>query len=56
LLALASLSSLVRAEQLPINAYNTADGSVHDNVNRIVKDSRRFLWFCTAGGLSRFDG
>jgi len=27
-----------------------------DNVNRIVRDSRGFLWFCTEEGLSRFDG
>jgi ligand-binding sensor domain-containing protein/signal transduction histidine kinase len=25
-------------------------------VNRIVRDARGFLWFCTADGLSRFDG
>jgi ligand-binding sensor domain-containing protein len=25
-------------------------------VNRIVRDSRGFLWFCTGEGLSRFDG
>ena len=36
--------------------YTTADGLAHNNVNRIVKDSRGFLWFCTAEGLSRFDG
>jgi ligand-binding sensor domain-containing protein/two-component sensor histidine kinase len=28
----------------------------HNHVNRIVRDSHGFLWFCTAGGLSRFDG
>jgi ligand-binding sensor domain-containing protein len=28
----------------------------HQQVNRIVRDSHGFLWFCTAGGLSRFDG
>ena len=28
----------------------------HNDVNRIVKDSHGFRWFCTADGLSRFDG
>ena len=46
----------VLAERLPIRRYATADGLAHNNVNRIVKDSRGFLWFCTAEGLSRFDG
>jgi ligand-binding sensor domain-containing protein/two-component sensor histidine kinase len=46
----------LRAERLPIKIYTTADGLAHNDINRIVKDSRGFLWFCTAGGLSRFDG
>ena len=46
----------LRAQRLPIRPYTTADGLAHNNVNRIVRDSRGFLWFCTAGGLSRFDG
>ena len=46
----------LRAERLPIKIYTTADGLAHNDVHRIVKDSRGFLWFCTAGGLSRFDG
>jgi ligand-binding sensor domain-containing protein len=46
----------VRAERLPIKTYTTADGLAHNNVKRIVRDSRGFLWFCTADGLSRFDG
>ena len=46
----------VRAERLPIKIYTTADGLAHNDINRIVRDSRGFLWFCTAGGLSRFDG
>ncbi len=45
-----------RAERLPIKIYTAADGLAHNYVTRIVKDSRGFLWFCTAGGLSRFDG
>lgn len=44
------------SERLPIKVYTTADGLAHNTVNRIVKDSRGFLWFCTADGLSRFDG
>src|ERR1041384_5945328 len=43
-------------EKLPIKSYTTADGLAHNNVSRIVRDSRGFLWFCTFEGLSRFDG
>jgi ligand-binding sensor domain-containing protein/two-component sensor histidine kinase len=46
----------VRAEILPIKSYTTSEGLAHDRVNRIVRDSRGFLWFCTSEGLSRFDG
>ena len=44
------------AQRLPLKAYSTADGLAHNSVNRIVRDSAGFLWFCTASGLSRFDG
>lgn len=44
------------AEQIPLKMYSSADGLVNDYVNKIVADSRGFLWFCTADGLSRFDG
>jgi ligand-binding sensor domain-containing protein len=50
------LSALARAERLPLKAYTVADGLGHNNVNKIVRDSRGFLWFCTNEGLSRFDG
>ena len=43
-------------ERLSIKNYSTAEGLAHNTVNRIVRDSRGFLWFCTSGGLSRFDG
>ena len=46
----------VRAEKLPLKIYSSADGLVSDTVNRIYADSHGFLWFCTDGGLSRFDG
>ncbi|HEX9918191.1 MAG TPA: two-component regulator propeller domain-containing protein, partial [Pyrinomonadaceae bacterium] len=45
-----------RAEQLPVRVYTSADGLGQNRVKRIVRDSRGFLWFCTADGLSRFDG
>lgn len=47
---------IVLAERLPIKVYTTGDGLAHDRVRRIVRDSRGFLWFVTAEGLSRFDG
>ena len=55
------LSTLVlllpaRAERLPLKSFSTAEGLPHNTVNRIVRDSRGFLWFCTEEGLSRFDG
>src|SRR5205809_1777893 len=46
----------ISAEQLPVRIYTTADGLPRDFVLRIVPDSRGFLWFCTADGLSRFNG
>jgi hypothetical protein len=36
------------AELLPIRSYSTADGLAAD---RIVPDSRGFIWFCTPEGL-----
>src|SRR6267378_7160556 len=45
-----------KAEQLPLKAYTTADGLPHNVINKIVRDSRGFVWFCTDDGLSRFDG
>jgi signal transduction histidine kinase/ligand-binding sensor domain-containing protein len=47
---------MARAERPPLKAYTTADGLPHDSINKIYRDSRGFLWFCTADGLSRFDG
>jgi ligand-binding sensor domain-containing protein/two-component sensor histidine kinase len=46
----------VFAQRLPVGVYSTVDGLAHNHVNRIVRDSHGFLWFCTPDGLSRFDG
>src|SRR5215467_1069658 len=53
---LLAVSNPTRAERLPLKSYTAADGLAHNNVQRIVCDSRGFLWFCTFEGLSRFDG
>jgi ligand-binding sensor domain-containing protein/two-component sensor histidine kinase len=54
--ALLLAPSLLNASRLPIKTYTTADGLARDYVTCIEQDSRGFLWFCTAEGLSRFDG
>src|SRR5260370_12489706 len=56
LLAIALLSSVARAERLPLKAYTVADGLANNEINKIVRDSRGLLWFCAADGLSRFEG
>jgi ligand-binding sensor domain-containing protein len=56
LLSIVHLSLLVKAERLPLKTYTVADGLAHNEIDKIVRDSRGFLWFCTADGLSRFDG
>lgn len=45
-----------KAEHLPLKSYTVADGLPSNVINKIVRDSRGFLWFCTAEGLSLFDG
>ncbi len=55
-LAVCLLSFATHAKRLPIKTYTTADGLARDHVLCIVQDSHGFLWFCTAEGLSRFDG
>jgi ligand-binding sensor domain-containing protein/signal transduction histidine kinase len=50
------VSQIIKGERLPIKTYTIADGLVSNKISRIVRDSRGFLWFCTEGGLSRFDG
>lgn len=54
--ALALACVVVRAEQLPVRTYTTADGLAHDQVEAVIQDSHGFIWFCTIDGLSRFDG
>ncbi|MEO7538507.1 MAG: two-component regulator propeller domain-containing protein [Pyrinomonadaceae bacterium] len=50
------LAATVPGQRLPVKTYSVADGLLRDYVYKIRQDSRGFLWFCTPGGLSRFDG
>jgi ligand-binding sensor domain-containing protein len=56
LLVLLATSMTTEAERLPIKTFTTVDGLANNTINRIVRDTRGFLWFCTTDGLSRFDG
>jgi ligand-binding sensor domain-containing protein/two-component sensor histidine kinase len=56
LFSLLLFPSAIQAERLPIKTYTVADGLANNVVNKIVRDSRGFLWFCTNEGLSRYDG
>src|SRR5262249_36586066 len=49
-------ANVANAQRLPLKTYTTGDGLPHNGINRIVRDSHGFLWFCTDEGLSRFDG
>ncbi len=51
-----AVAPVLRGERLPVRLYTTDDGLGSNHINRIVQDSRGFLWFCTQEGLSRFDG
>ncbi len=47
---------LLPGAQLPLRHYSVTDGMASNAVYSIASDSRGFLWFATAEGLSRFDG
>src|SRR5690349_13361382 len=49
-------AGLAVAEHLPVKTYTTSDGLAQNAINRIVRDSHGFLWFCTEDGLSQYDG
>src|SRR5215204_2255329 len=50
------LAAPTQAERLSVKIYTSAQGLAHSYVARIFCDPQGFLWFCTADGLSRFDG
>jgi ligand-binding sensor domain-containing protein/signal transduction histidine kinase len=54
--ALLVMAPAARAERVQVKWYSTQDGLAHFSVNRIVMDSRGYVWIGTREGLSRFDG
>src|SRR5690349_19628775 len=50
------LVSIARTEQLPMVALSARDGLPAGTVDRILADSRGFVWMPHATGLSRYDG
>ena len=50
------LPNYLRAGNLPVRLYTSADGLGSSFVNAMSRDSRGFMWFATRDGLSRFDG
>ncbi len=47
---------ILKAEHLPIKTYTVADGLPQNSINKITQEATGFFWFCTEGGLARFDG
>jgi signal transduction histidine kinase/streptogramin lyase len=50
------VATAARAAELPLRRFTTSDGLASNDVYCVKRDSRGFLWFCTAEGISRFDG
>lgn len=44
------------AQRININKYTIQDGLVNNDVLKIYQDQQGFIWICTRGGLSRYDG
>src|SRR5215207_3946033 len=55
-LLMAAAAATASSEQLPVQAFTTADGLGSTYIIHLKQDSRGFLWFGTRDGLSRFDG
>lgn len=45
-----------RAQHATVQKYTIEDGLVNNDILNIYQDSRGFIWLCTRGGLSCYDG
>ena len=51
------LAALSLSAQNPfIKLYTTADGLPSNKIYEMYQDTKKFIWFATAGGLVRYDG
>ncbi len=48
--------SFLRAQKFHFQNYNVQQGLIQSQVSAITQDHYDNLWFCTLGGISRFDG
>ena len=55
-LLLLSTLSFSQKENLYFETFSTEDGLPHTVVIDVVQDSKGYLWFATAGGLTKYDG
>lgn len=44
--------AVLNGEALPVRIFTTSDGLANNTIDRIVEDSRGFLWFCTRERVS----
>jgi len=56
LIVIVCLANFGLAERFPVKTFTAANGLLRDSVTKIRQDSHGFLWFCTADGVSKFDG
>lgn len=56
LLILLSSLALVRAEDFMFKHLEVKDGLPNNSIIAIIKDSKGFMWYGTASGLTRYDG
>src|ERR1700688_4161263 len=48
--------SCLKAQKFHFQNYNVQQGLIQSQVSAITQDHYDNLWFCTLGGISRFDG
>ena len=50
------LLSVLGANAQVARLYTSENGLINSQINRFAQDSRGYIWICSEGGLTRFDG